>query len=364
MAEDQKTTGLSRDFIIHPGETIAEILEDREMTQKELAIRTGMTDKHVSTIVNGAKPISVAFAKKLEYALGIEAQFWINLQANYDREIFEFEEMNSISVNEISVLKNLKEVICHWCELGWIKNEEDQAFRVLEIRKIMAISNLVDIPELAYSASFRAQIKNNSVDVFVLFAWQRMCEILTKDIFVSEELDIEKLKEKIPEIKSLMFLNPKEMQKQLEKKLAECGIAFKIVKHFKGAPVQGFIKRTDNGRLVLCMPIRNSFADIFWFTLFHEIAHVIHGDAKVKFFDFESISTEIEVRADKFARNSLIRLAEYKKFLEKEDYSLKAVKDFSKKCEVETFIVFGRLMKDEVLDWGTYSEERVKYKWA
>lgn len=364
MVKEQKTIGLSRDLIIHPGDTINEILEDREMSQKELAIRTGVTDKHISTIVNGVKPISVAFAKKLEYALGIEAEFWINLQANYDRELYEFEEVNNISVEELSVLKKLREILIYWGELGWVDNQINSDFKVLELRKIMGISNLTDIPELTYSASFRAQKSCKNLDSYVLFAWQRMCELLTDDIPISEVLDIEKLKAKIPEIKSLMFEEPKAMQKEIVSIFAECGIAFKIVRHFKGAPVQGFIKHTENGRLILCMTIRNSFADIFWFTLFHEIAHVIHGDAKVRFFDFESVSNEVEVRADKFASNTLIRLAEYNEFLEKKDYSLDSIKAFSEKNEVKTYIVIGRLMKDGVISWGSYNDERLKYKWA
>ena len=83
----KKTNRLSREFIIHPGETLKEILEDRGMSQKELALRTGVTEAHVSSIVNCQKAISGSYAKKLEYALGIDAGFWINLQANYDKEL-------------------------------------------------------------------------------------------------------------------------------------------------------------------------------------------------------------------------------------------------------------------------------------
>ena len=86
-----------------------------------MAIRTGKTEKHISTVVNGIKPISVTFAKKLEYALGIEAEFWMNLQSNYDKELLEFEELNNISEEEISVLRNLKDVIECWSDLGWMK---------------------------------------------------------------------------------------------------------------------------------------------------------------------------------------------------------------------------------------------------
>ncbi len=364
MAKEQKITGLSHDFIIHPGETLAEVLEDREMSQKELAIRTGMTEKHVSTIVNGVKPISVAFAKKLEYALGIEAEFWINLQSNYDRELLEFEEMNNISEEEVSVLKNLKDVIECWSELGWMKKEDNSAAKVLDLRKIMGISDLTDIPELAYNAAFRAQVKNNKVDAYVVFAWQRMCEMLTQDIEIADEIDVKKLREKIPEIKKIMFVSANEVQNQLEKIFAECGIAFKIVKNFRGAPVQGFIKKTEDDNLVLCMTIRKSFADIFWFTLFHEIAHIVHGDTKNKFVDFESVSGEMESRADKFARNTLIPLGEFKYFVDQEDFSLSAINRFADECDVSPFIVIGRLMKEGLIGWECYSKERIRYKWA
>ena len=59
MAE--KMNGLSLDFIIHPGETLKEVLEEKQMSQEELAIRTGFSPKHVSEVVNGKKGISKNF---------------------------------------------------------------------------------------------------------------------------------------------------------------------------------------------------------------------------------------------------------------------------------------------------------------
>lgn len=86
METEQNIIGLSNDFIIHPGETLAEVLKDKKMSQKELAIRTRMTEKYISAVISGQENISSSFANKLEYALGIEKEFWINLQANYERE--------------------------------------------------------------------------------------------------------------------------------------------------------------------------------------------------------------------------------------------------------------------------------------
>ena len=84
MAE--KRIGISRDLIIHPGETIADILDERGITQAELAARTGVTPEDISMVISGKKDISAKFAMSLEYALKVPMNFWINLQMNYDAE--------------------------------------------------------------------------------------------------------------------------------------------------------------------------------------------------------------------------------------------------------------------------------------
>ena len=89
----RKIIGLSRDLIIHPGETLKEVLEGREMSQRELALRTGVTETHISYLVNGQKGISVSFSRKLGHVLNIDASFWINLQSNYDKEMAGFKEL-------------------------------------------------------------------------------------------------------------------------------------------------------------------------------------------------------------------------------------------------------------------------------
>lgn len=365
MVKEQKTIGLSPDFIIHPGETLIEVLEDREMSQKELAVRTGVTEKHISTVVKGQKNISVAFAKKLEYALGIDAGFWINLQSNYDRELLEFEEMNNITEEELAVLKPLKQVIEYFISKKKLEEKSNEAERILCLRRILAVSNLTAIPKITYNAAYRAQVATNiNVDTYVLYAWQRICELITKKVVVSDELDVELLKESIPQIKRLMFEDINTVQSKLEKIFSQCGIAFKIVKHFKGAPVQGFIKKTDEGRLILCMSIRKNRADIFWFTLFHEIGHIIHNDVHQRFIDFHSVQSDAEAKADAFARDILMDAKEYKAFVVKGDFSIRAIENFAKDQGVRSYIVIGRLQSDKIIGWNQYNEEIVYYKWA
>lgn len=361
MAKEKNSVGLSRDYIIHPGETLEEIIEDREMTQRELAVRTGMTEKHISTVIHGQKNISAAFARKLEYALGIETSFWMNLQANYDRELLEFEELNNITEEELAVLKNLREVTEVWASFGWLDEEANAAATVLDYRKIFGISNLLDTPKISYTAAYRVQSKNTSVDPYVLFAWQRMCELLTRNSEIADAVDVEKLRSMLPDIKKVMFMRANQIQKRLSEIFSECGIAFRIVPNFTGAPVQGFIKRTEDGALILCMTLRQKFADIFWFTLFHEIAHILSGDTKHEFIDFASVSGDVEAKADRMAGEFLINPKDYQVFVDTGEYkSLSGIESFAASQNVKGYVVQGRLMKEQRIPW----KARPRYEWA
>ena len=357
-------SGLSREMIIHPGETLREVLEERNMSQQELAIRTGVTPKHISTVLNEEKNISVSFAKKLEYALNIDAEFWIGLQALYDRELFEFDELHSISKEEVSVFKSMKEIFSYIVEKKFISDIKQTEQNILELRKYLNVSNLVSIPSLVSSGAFRAQTSVN-YDPYVLFAWQRICESLSERIETKELSQVEQITKLVkicPKIKELSLLPQAQFLTKLQEYFSSCGIAFVIAPAFKGAPVQGYIKTAQDGKTTICMTFRQKRADIFWFTLFHEIAHFINGDSKQKFIDFESTENAKEDKANTFAQNTLIEESSYQSFIKKNDFSLKAINSFSKEQNILTAILIGRLQKEKYLKWTDYSEQIVKYE--
>lgn len=72
------------DWSVHPGEILLDELEERGMSQSELATRLGVSAKHVNRIIKGRAGFSASFAVKLETVLGISAKFWLNVQANHD----------------------------------------------------------------------------------------------------------------------------------------------------------------------------------------------------------------------------------------------------------------------------------------
>jgi HTH-type transcriptional regulator/antitoxin HigA len=71
------------DYAVPPGETLKEILDDKGITQAELAVRTGLTEKTVSQIISGNAPISYDTAEKLELSTGVSARFWNSREAQF-----------------------------------------------------------------------------------------------------------------------------------------------------------------------------------------------------------------------------------------------------------------------------------------
>ena len=350
---------------LHPGRILQKCIEEENMSQHDLAVRTGMTEKHISTIINGSKNISASFAKKLEYALSLDASQWMETQAIYDCALAEFQDDNEMTIEEIGILKNLKEVVDYYCNINWMDEKAADFEKVLRLRRLMGVSKLTAIPNITYDAAYRTQIKKNlNNDPYVLYAWQRTCELMTGGLPIKKELDLDLLMARIPDMRKQMFENINIISERLTEILSECGIAFKIVRNFVGAPVQGFIKRTENDKVIMCITLRGKKADGFWFTFFHEIGHILNGDLDRRFIDVKAEGTAIEKAADEFAKRCLLDENAYKEFILQRDFSLSSIESFAKKQGVKSFVVIGRLHKDEYIDWNVYDEEIDRYEWA
>ena len=349
----------------YPGKILEIKLVETGMSRKELSVRTGVTEKHICTVINGERPISTSFARKLGYVFE-DTTYWIKLQAEYDDDQLRIQEENDISSEEIEILKPLHEIINYFVERGYIHNNCGDISKVMQLRSFLNISDLTQIPKITYNAAYRAQLsKNVRVDPYVLFAWQRLCEKETENVSVESHLDLNKLRSYLPDLKAMMFGNITKGIQEMQKLLGNCGIAFQVVRNFRGAPVQGFIKETSENKLILCLTIRRQRADSFWFTLFHEIGHILHGDHLSRFVDFDSIDSEIEANADTFAQDQLIDPEAYRTFIRSDDcITWTAIERFASSVSVLPVIVLGRLQRDAILDWSEYPEKIMKYRWA
>ena len=92
MVNKKDNTQFMPTVAIPPGGTIRENMEFLGMNQKELAARLDITPKHLSNILNGNAPITYDTALKLESVIGPGAQFWMNLETNYQLNKTRLEE--------------------------------------------------------------------------------------------------------------------------------------------------------------------------------------------------------------------------------------------------------------------------------
>ena len=77
----------NKTLVSHPGDTLLELLEQNSVSQQELALKIGTSEKYIDQIIKGKRSINVSFAKKLEKVFSLDASFWINRQAIYEEKL-------------------------------------------------------------------------------------------------------------------------------------------------------------------------------------------------------------------------------------------------------------------------------------
>ena len=74
---------------IHPGEHLAEQLEDLGMSAAELARQLGVPTNRITAILHGQRAITGDTALRLGHFFGNSPQFWLNLQVGYELRVAE-----------------------------------------------------------------------------------------------------------------------------------------------------------------------------------------------------------------------------------------------------------------------------------
>ena len=142
-----------------PGDTLRETLEDRGMTQAELALRTGRPIKTINEIIKGKSAITPDTALQFERVLGISAAFWMNREQQYRESQARQSERKTLK-QHLDWLEKfpLKEMI----QFGWIIHFVDPIEQIQELLRYFGIAKPEDwltywnaaIPDLQYNTSF------------------------------------------------------------------------------------------------------------------------------------------------------------------------------------------------------------------
>jgi len=135
-----------------------------------------------------------------------------------------------------------------------------------------------------------------------------------------------------------------------QKILLKIGIKLIIVPHLQGTHIDGAVFKNNNSTPVICLTLRYDRVDYFWFTLFHELAHLkLHLNDEMNYFfdDLKSYKdlSKIEKEADIFAEEKLISKQNWESFYS-EYISEDDVHNFAGKCRISPAIAAERIQKE------------------
>jgi len=219
---------------IPPGETIRENMVYLGMNQEELAARLGITTKHLSNILNGLVPITHDTALKLESVIGPSAEFWMELESNYQLNKIRLDEQNDLD-GALSVLKMIpyKEM----SQLGWVEQTNDKQ-KMLDILKNFFGVGHLKLIQNSYRVAYRKHKQINAISDYALLAWLRKVELEGLNI-VTKKYSKRKLKAAIPSLRSLTRESPADADQNIQALCSECGIAVVLVEYLSKTYVCG-----------------------------------------------------------------------------------------------------------------------------
>lgn len=362
------TREIYSDLPIPPGNFLEEVLDDMGMGKDELAKRMNRPPAKLSQIFNGQKSITPETALQLERVTGVPAHIWTGLETEYRLTLARLQEEKEQESRKKEVQLVTKYYYKELVKLGLVESKTNPVEKVVELQKYFGITSLLNLDGIRrYQILYRqANSKKNKVSPEALTAWLRMGEIKAYKIDCLPYSE-KKLIQIIPEIRSMTLKTPREYQIVLEAMLASCGIALVIVPHLPKTCAHGAAFWLSKDKAVIMLTIRGSWADIFWFSLFHEIAHIIlHGKQEVfiEGNNLDFIMNKLEDDANEFARDQLISPREYKIFVSGNSFYKEEINVFARKIGVHPGIVVGRLHHDKLIEPSWHNDLRERYEWS
>ncbi len=299
----QKQYEFQPDYAVCPGETLQEVMESFNMSQKELAVRTVLTVQSLNRIFKGEQPITYESANRLELATGVSARYWNNLEAQYREYLAKIEE-RKVMESDLDWLKTIpiKELV----ERDIIKKSDNTVALLRETLSFYGVSSVSAWREIwtttavAARRSFCFESQPGPASAWIrqgeLQAHKINCQAFDKSLFLQA----------LKTIRNLTCEEPAKFEPEVKRLCAAAGVAIALVPEMKKVPWNGATKWLSPRKAMILLCLRGRGEDKFWFSFFHEAGHVLHDSRKDLLINDESSSDQREQRANQFASEFLI----------------------------------------------------------
>lgn len=343
----------SRNYVATPpGKTIREQLEYRTMSQKEFAARMDMSEKHISKLINGEVLLTSDMAVRLEMVLGLPAQFWNNLEAVYREKLVKVKNENEMDA-DIELIRKFP--YAEIAKSGWVPATRNVKEKVINLRKYFEVVNLGLVTDSRLNRIACRRTGTSEKADYALLTWAQEAKLQAREI-KTEPVNIKALGSQIPAIRDMTVRNPEEFCPELINILSECGIALVFLPQISGSFLHGATFR-DGNKIVIGMTVRGKDTDRFWFSLFHELAHVLYSHINQP----EGTSEKDEAEADAYAEETLLPKDHFDAFLSKNDFSEKSIMEYAESENINTGIVVGRLQRERLIAYSQFNNLKTRY---
>lgn len=354
-------TTFEPDWVSPPGDTIEDILESKGWTKREFASRIDFSEKHVSQLTSGEASISENTALRLERVLGGSASFWLTRETNY-REALARDEAREAFAQQEEWLRELP--LTDMRRWGWISRTRDKVQQVSECLNFFGVANVnawrehYASPLTAFRASGRARMKPGAVA-----AWIRQTEREAEAI-ESAPWDQQLFSDHLTKFRELSLeTEPDRFMPELVELCARCGVAVVVVPPPKGCPVFGMTRWLHPRKALLALSLRYKSHDQFWFSFFHEAAHLLLHGKKLTFIEgMDGLDETLEEEANEFAARQLIPTTAMAEFREL-NFDRSNILDFAEQIQIHPGIVVGRLQRERGV-FDRCNDLKVFYKFA
>jgi len=257
--------------VFPPGEHIRLELNARGWTQADLAEVMDRPLQTVNQIIGAKKRVTEETAKELEAALGIDAAFWLKVEADYRLRHGEPAPSAIAQRAEIRRRVPLRVMIAR----GWIAPTNDVGEMRKRVEQFLG-SPLHEHPNFAMAAKQTAYDEELSPEQEVwLLRAKKLAETMLVPAFSSAKLT------QTVELLRAMRANAEDIR-LVPKLLLDAGVRFVVIERLPGLRIDGacFWLGTNATKPAITMSLRHDRIDNFWFVLRHEIEHVLQGHGK------------------------------------------------------------------------------------
>ena len=284
----KKAFEFTPDYAVAPGRTLSEVIESLNINQKQLAIRTGLTEQTIVRILKGEQPISIETANRLELVTGVPARMWNNLEIQYREQLSKIKQKQEMA-RDVDWLKKIpvKELIKH----GLIPDVPDP---VVLLRKTLKFYGVASVDAWHALWSHPEAVARRpacfETDLGAASAWIRLGELQAQQVRC-EPYNKQEFEKTLRTIRTLPTMEPAEFTEEMRQLCAKAGVALALVPEFSRVPWNGATKWLAPDKAMILLNLRGKSEDIFRFTFFHEANHVLTGK-KQRLYIAETNSTD------------------------------------------------------------------------